>query len=74
LPERAWNYGKLVLLFFKLGITYKIYALQNRSFPLFEYFNGKAAPGALPLVAVVFLWHKLNIDSQLSVFLYLLIR
>lgn len=52
--ERSVAYAALVVVTWKLGITYALHVLQGRSFQLYEYFGGPSKSGVL-LIVVGFL-------------------
>lgn len=51
LPPGSAKYAMLVVVAWKLAVTYWIYYLQQTGFALFEYFGGKAQNG-LPIVLI----------------------
>lgn len=50
-PAGAVKYTILLIIAWKLGLTYWIYYLQQTAFSLYEYFGGKALNG-LPIILV----------------------
>ena len=56
LPQEMIVYGLLVVTLWKLGICYWLYALQNRSFTLYQYFGGTVRSG----IAVVIVGYLLG--------------
>jgi hypothetical protein len=50
IPTGAVKYAFLIVVAWKLAVTYWIYYLQQTGFALFEYFGGKAQNG----LAIVF--------------------
>jgi hypothetical protein len=51
LPPKSAKYAILLVVAWKLAVTYWIYYLQQTGFALFEYFGGKAQNG----LAIVFI-------------------
>jgi hypothetical protein len=48
-------WGLLIITLWKLGVTYWLYALQARTFELFQYFGGQAHSGVWVVAAAYFL-------------------
>lgn len=74
ITERFIKYALLILLFIKLGISYRVYTLQNRSYPLYEYFHGPVTNGSVLLIILFFLWNQLRLGDAIPGYLYVLIR
>jgi hypothetical protein len=51
LGERGFRFSLLVLDTWKLGIAYALYALQSRTFAVYEYYGGSVRNGAWVLAA-----------------------
>jgi hypothetical protein len=63
LPPGTLKYALLLVVAWKLAMTYWIYYLQQTGFALFEYFGGKALNG-LPIVLIGgFLLRKLIVNA-----------
>lgn len=52
---RAFRYGLVGLVAWRLAVAYAVYALQQPSFELHQHFGGAARNGALVVVAASFL-------------------
>lgn len=50
--DRDWvvQITGLLVILWKLGISYWLYALQSRTFELYRYYGGAVANGGLPLI------------------------
>jgi hypothetical protein len=51
LPSRAQPYAYVLLILWKLGVTYALYFLQSRTFQLYEHYGGLVKSGLI-LVAL----------------------
>ena len=54
LPAAAGPYLFLVILVWKLGVSYWLYALQSRTFGLYEFYGGTVRNGLIVIVAAYF--------------------
>lgn len=61
LPSRVWPYARVLLILWKLGVTYALYFLQSRTFQLYEHYGGPVKSG-LMLVALGYFAHSWLLD------------
>ena len=54
LPAESGPYLFLVILVWKLGVSYWLYALQSRTFGLYEFYGGTVRNGLIVIVAAYF--------------------
>jgi hypothetical protein len=71
LPEASAPYIRLVLLLWKIGVTYWLYILQSRTFEIYEYYGGRVRNGILVVIAFFYLW--IQARQILPPFLYLML-
>ncbi len=60
LPTSSAPYFRLVILLWKIGVTYWLFTLQSRSFEIYEYYGGKVSNGMIVVLAVFFIWGRLE--------------
>jgi len=65
LGKATVKYAMLVVVLWKLAVTYVIYSLQERSFNIFEYYGGIARNGLGVLLAAYFLNRLIINGSEL---------
>jgi len=59
LPSWSAPYIGLAILVLKLVVVYAVYVLQSRTVEIYEYYGGKLVNGVLPLLAALYLGHRL---------------
>ena len=64
-PATAAPYLGLVLIVWKLAVSYWLFTLQSRSFGLYQYFGGPVRSGALVVIAAFFLRPRLVAELPL---------
>jgi hypothetical protein len=75
MPERAVPYALLVLVVWKLLVSYRLYQLQAGSFELYEYFGGTVKNGMLLVFVGLFFGPRLlGFIREQSVFWYLVLQ
>ena len=55
IAENKIKYAGLVLVAWKLGVTYALFALQSHSIELYEYYGGKLRNGVFVVAATYFI-------------------
>ncbi|RDH42814.1 hypothetical protein [Zooshikella ganghwensis] len=74
IDESMIPYLLIILTVWKLGISYKIFVLQNNSFELFEYFQESVSNGAIPFIAMVIIFQQISLYQLLPSYIYLVLR
>lgn len=64
LTPEAGPYALLVMMLWKIGITYGLYSLQAKTFDIYEYYGGRVQNGFFVLFVAYFLW--MNIGPKLQ--------
>lgn len=54
IAEKQIKYAFLLLVMWKLGVTYVLYTLQSHSIELYEYYGGPLKNGAIVIIAAYF--------------------
>ena len=70
LPRASGPYVGVVLTAWKLGVSYKLFNLQNATFHLYEYFGGTLQNGLPGLLVSYFLSRGIRSLGSVSTFLF----
>jgi len=71
LPPGAYAYIELLVVVLKLIVVYAVFLLQSRTIEMYEYYGGKLVNGVWPILAAVYLGHR--VLAGLPVFLQLML-
>jgi len=74
IDQRGVKYALLILIVWKIGVSYVLYSLQSRTIQIYEYYGGVLRNGLVVLVVGAFFIRRPVMDAVAHPFLVLLLR